>query len=138
MNKKIIVFGLLMAILLYILKLIEYKYFLREFSVEFYITLISVLFTIVGVFLGLQIVKKRNQKANQFILQKKPEELGISKREFDVLVQMINGKSNQEIANELFISLSTVKSHISSIFQKLNVSRRTQAIQKAKELDLMP
>jgi two-component system, NarL family, response regulator LiaR len=122
MKKKIIIYGLIMAVLIYFLKIIEYKFFVRDLSVEFYITLISLLFTFVGIFLGLQIVNKRKRIDKDFSLRKSPEEFGISKREFDVLNLMIKGLSNQEIADQLFVSLSTIKSHISSIFQKLNVS----------------
>ena len=67
-----------------------------------------------------------------------PETVGISKREYDVLGLMAQGLSNQEIADTLFISLNTVKTHTANIFLKLDTKRRTQAIQKAKELRLIP
>ncbi len=66
------------------------------------------------------------------------ERLGISKREREVLELMAKGFSNQEIADRLFVSLNTIKTHSSNLFLKLEVSRRTQAIQKAKELCLIP
>ena len=63
---------------------------------------------------------------------------GISPREYEVFVQLAEGKSNQEIADSLFISVSTVKTHVSKIYEKLNVQRRTQAIQVGKQLGILP
>ena len=67
-----------------------------------------------------------------------PEVLGISKREYEVLELMARGLSNQEIADALFVSINTIKTHVSNLFLKLDTKRRTQAIQKAKELRLIP
>jgi ATP/maltotriose-dependent transcriptional regulator MalT len=64
--------------------------------------------------------------------------LGISKREHEVLELMAKGLSNQEIADNLFVSLNTIKTHSSNLFIKLQVGRRTQAVQKGKELGLIP
>ena len=66
------------------------------------------------------------------------KQLSISKREHDVLVLMAQGLSNQEVADKLFVSLNTVKTHSSKLFEKLNVERRTQAVQEAKKLGLVP
>jgi len=64
--------------------------------------------------------------------------IGLSRRELEVLELMSQGYSNQEIGNRLFVSLSTVKTHVSNLFEKLDVKRRTQAIEKAKKLSLVP
>jgi ATP/maltotriose-dependent transcriptional regulator MalT len=66
------------------------------------------------------------------------QELGISKREFEVLELIANGLSTREISEKLFISHNTVKTHTSNLFQKLNAKRRTQAVRKAKSLGLLP
>ena len=66
------------------------------------------------------------------------ETLGLSKREIEVLQLMAEGNSNQEIAAHLFVSLATIKTHISNLFEKMEVKRRTQAIEKAKRLALIP
>jgi ATP/maltotriose-dependent transcriptional regulator MalT len=66
------------------------------------------------------------------------EKLGISKREHEVLELMANGFSNQEIADKLFVSVNTIKTHSANLFLKLEVRRRTQAVQKGKELMLIP
>jgi len=63
--------------------------------------------------------------------------LGISKRELEVLELMSAGLSNSEIANKLFVSENTVKTHVTRIFDKLDVRRRTQAVDKAKKLSLV-
>ena len=77
--------------------------------------------------------------SSEFILNE--EELfnrKISKRELEVLTLMAKGLSNQEIATSLFVSLNTVKTHSAKLFEKLEVKRRTQAIETAKKLQLLP
>ncbi|MFN8333426.1 MAG: LuxR C-terminal-related transcriptional regulator, partial [Saprospiraceae bacterium] len=60
----------------------------------------------------------------------------LSNREIEILKFISNGLSNQQISDKLHISLNTVKAHIKNIFKKLNIERRTQVIQKQKELNL--
>jgi ATP/maltotriose-dependent transcriptional regulator MalT len=78
-------------------------------------------------------VSSDNFQLNEALLA----QTGISKREYEVLELMAQGLSNQEIAEKLFVSLNTVKTHTSNLFVKLDAKRRTQAIQKAKELGLI-
>ncbi len=146
MSRTIILYGLGLALLMIALKSIEYRYMLRDLSTEFYVTLVALLFTSVGIWVGL---KLRGEKAP--LIEKVPTdeieseklkaeqlaETGISQREFEVLQLMAEGHTNQEIADQLFISLNTVKTHSSNLFAKLDVKRRTQAVQKAKELALL-
>lgn len=68
---------------------------------------------------------------------RKLEQLHISKREFEVLQLICSGQSNQQIAATLFVSENTVKKHVASLFLKLDVERRTEAIRKARELKLV-
>lgn len=123
-----------------LLKFVEYRLFVRDLSMEFYVGVVAVLFTSLGVWVGLRLTQKKviirspDFKFDQSILDR----LGISKREFEVLELIASGLSNQEIADKLFVSVNTIKSHSSNLFQKLDVSRRTQAIQRAKELRLIP
>lgn len=147
MKKTILLYGLALALLTFLLKGIEYRYYLRELSVEFYIAVVALLFSGLGIWMGLKLTRSfRNNEfsADGFPLRKTQsadpalaEKLGISPRELEVLQLMAEGYSNQEIADKLFISLNTVKTHTSNLFSKLDVKRRTQAIQRGKELSIL-
>ncbi len=140
MRKTILLYGGAMAVLVGILKYVEYRFFVKDFSVEFYIGVVALMFTILGVWVGRRLTRKKivvvdpNFSLNESNLEK----LGISKRELEVLELIAQGMSNQEIADKLFVSPHTVKSHSSNLFVKLNARRRTEAIKKAKELTLLP
>jgi two-component system, NarL family, response regulator LiaR len=140
MKRTILIYGLSLAVLIFLLKLIEYKFVVRDLSLEFYIGAIAIFFTVLGVWVGLKLTKKKmviiTNPAFQFD-QSRIDSLGISRREYEVLELMAKGLSNQEIADKLFVSLNTVKTHSSNLFLKLEVARRTQAVQKAKELQLI-
>lgn len=146
MSRTIILYGLGLALLMIALKSIEYRYMLRDLSTEFYVTLVALLFTSVGIWVGLKLrgekvplIEKESTtelESEKFIAQQLAE-TGISQREYEVLQLMAEGHTNQEIADQLFISLNTVKTHSSNLFAKLDVKRRTQAVQKAKELALL-
>jgi NarL family two-component system response regulator LiaR len=137
MKRTILVYGLSLAALIFLLKFIEYRFLVRDLSLEFYIGAIAIFFTVLGVWAGLKLTKKKTiiitNPAFQFD-QSRMDSLGISKREYEVLELMAKGLSNQEIADKLFVSLNTIKTHSSNLFLKLEVSRRTQAVQKAKEV----
>jgi NarL family two-component system response regulator LiaR len=142
-KRTILLYGTAMAALIFLLKFIEYRFIVRALSLEFYLGLVAILFTVVGVWVGLKITRKKTQivtvPAVDFLVnEEKVKQLGISKREYEVLELMASGLSNQEIADKLFVSLNTVKTHSSNLFIKLDAKRRTQAIQKAKELRLIP
>ena len=143
MKKTILFYGLTLALLIFIMKFLEYRYFVRDLSLEFYLGLIAVLCTGVGVWAGLRLTRPKKVlvpvstsdfKLNEGLLA----QTGISKREYEVLELMAKGLSNQEIADKLFVSLNTVKTHTSNLFVKLDAKRRTQAIQRGKELGLIP
>lgn len=136
-------YGASMALLIFLLKFIEYRFLARDLSLEFYLGLVAVLFTVMGIWAGIRITGKKTviitRPAMDFRLdEEKLKQLGISKREHEVLELMATGLSNQEIADKLFVSLNTIKTHLSNLFIKLDVKRRTQAIQKAKEIGLIP
>jgi NarL family two-component system response regulator LiaR len=142
MRRTIVIYGAAMAVLLGLLKLIEYKYFVRDIPLEFYIGLIAVTFTAIGIWVGLRLTTPKvtviDNSAPFEIDHANIQKLGISKREYEVLELVSRGLSNQEIAEKIFVSTSTVKTHVSNLLAKLDASRRTQAIQKAKEWHIIP
>lgn len=143
MKRTILIYGAVLAVLVFLLKFVEYRYIVRDLSLEFYIGLVAILFTVVGVWAGLKITRKKTivvtQAAADFkVNEDQLRQLGISRREYEVLELMARGLTNQEIGDRLFVSLNTVKTHSSNLFVKLDVRRRTQAIQKAKELHILP
>lgn len=142
MRLKIIFYGVTLALLVFLLKFLQYRYFIHDLSIEFYAGLIALLFVVLGVWVGSKltaakeiIVTVTSQPFQQD--QAQLRNTGISKRELEVLELMSTGNSNQEIAEKLFVSTSTVKTHVASLFSKLDVKRRTQAVQKAKELRII-
>ena len=140
MKRTILFYGLAMAVLIFLLKYLEYRLFLRDLSTEFYVGIVAVMFTVLGVWVGLRLTRKKIVMVGpDFILNEDAlQQLEISKREHEVLELMAQGLSNQEIADKLFVSLNTIKTHSSNLFLKLDVRRRTQAVQKGKELRLIP
>ena len=137
MKKSILLYSTAVAAGAFLLKWLEYNYAVRVFSAEIYIASIAVLFAGLGVWVGLRLADppaRRSFAPNAQAI----EYLGISKREYEVLELLAAGHSNQEIAGKLFVSANTVKSHLARLYQKLEVSRRTQAIQKARTIRLIP
>jgi DNA-binding CsgD family transcriptional regulator len=140
MRRTILIYGVALAALTGILKFIEYRYFVRDLSLEFYLGVVAVLFAGLGVWAGLRLTRREVVIANPDFKLNEPElqRLGISKREYEVLELMAQGLSNQEIADKLFVSLNTIKTHSSNLFMKLDARRRTQAVRRAKEFGLLP
>lgn len=147
--KEILIYGISMAILLFLIKWLEAHFIIFNYRLDFFVGAIAIVFTVLGIWLALKLVKPKietriiekkiyidNSPITE-INQKEISNLGISKREMDVLNLMATGLSNEEIAEKLFISLNTVKTHSSNIFLKLDVKRRTQAIEKAKRLSII-
>jgi NarL family two-component system response regulator LiaR len=138
--KTVLLYGVLLALLVTLLKFFEYWFFVKALPWEYYIGLIALFFTGIGIWAGLKLTRPKVEiiVANTYVIDdEKIKTLGISKREHEVLELMASGLSNQEIADKLFVSLATVKTHSSNLFSKLDVKRRTQAIQRAKELRLI-
>ena len=139
MRRTIIIYGFAMAALVGLLKLVEYNYLVRNIPLEFYIGLVAVLFTSLGIWAGLRLTRRKliDVSAPFEIDEANLQKLGISKREYEVLELISGGHSNQEIADKLFVSNSTIKTHVANLFAKLDASRRTQAISRAKELHII-
>jgi DNA-binding CsgD family transcriptional regulator len=152
MKKQILVHGLIYGlsagILILALKLIEYRFLVVEHSVEIYGGLIALLFAGLGAWLGLKLTRKKevvvlkevfvSSNAPFSLNDRKVRELLITPRELEILELIADGLSNREIAEKLFVSESTVKTHSSRLFDKLSAKRRTQAVQIGKELGLIP
>jgi len=140
MRRTIIIYGVAMAALIGLLKFVEYKFVIRDIPLEFYIGTVAVMFTGVGVWAGLRLTRpKVIEISGPFELNAANlKSTGISKREYEVLELLSNGLSNQEIADKLFVSTSTVKTHVSNVLAKLDASRRTEAIANAKKMRIIP
>ena len=140
MVRTILIYGGSFAVLIATLKFLEYRYFVHNLSIEIYLGIVALFFTALGVWAGLRLTRKKVIRVGpEFQLDSEAlNRLGISKREHEVLELMAKGLSNQEIANKLFVSLNTVKTHSANLFLKLEVNRRTQAVQKGKQLNLIP
>lgn len=136
MRKTIVVFGLLILGLLLLFQLSKYAVISGDLDSEFTIAIIAVVFFFVGVYLNKKSLQKRNTSSED-INHQKIKELDISKREYEVLVGISEGLSNKEIGEKLFVSESTIKTHVSNLLSKLNAKRRTQALQIAKDHNII-
>lgn len=151
-NRNNILYGIVLAILVTILKWLQVKYIFFNTSVEFYIGAIALIFTGLGIWVASKLMRPKvkietviiekevliSPQSTFVINEKQLEKTGLSSRELEVLQLMAQGLSNQEIADKMFVSLNTIKTHSSNIYLKLDVSRRTQAVDKAKKLNLIP
>lgn len=145
-----------MAFLLFLLKWLELRFIIFDHSFEIYAGVIAVIFTALGIWLALKLSKPKietvvleklvlsevevyvNRNENFVLNTSMVSKLELSKRELEILSLLAEGLSNQEIAEKIFVSLSTVKTHIQNLFEKLDVKRRIQAVEKAKRLNLIP
>lgn len=134
MRKSYWIYGSLAGVLLLVLQVVHYRAMVRDIQLELFGVIVAVVFLGLGVFVGIQLYH-RQQSAR--IDKSRAKALLLSTREVEVLALLAEGFSNQEIADRLFVSLNTTKTHLSNIYQKLNVSRRTQAVQKARELAIV-
>jgi len=148
MKRHVLIYGLLGGLLITVLKWTEYRFLVIEHSIEIYGGLTAAIFAVLGIWLGLKLTGKRERivvkevpvlAGEPFVPdEKKREELGITRREFEILELIAQGMSNREIAEKLYVSENTVKTHSSRVLDKLGAKRRTQAVQLGKELGLLP
>jgi NarL family two-component system response regulator LiaR len=149
-HKVTITYSISLAFLLFLLKWIELRFIIFRQSFVVYIAFIAVIFTALGIWLALKLSKP---KVKTIVIEKEVyvprnenfrlntpliAQLELNKRELEILCLLAQGHSNQEIASKIFVSLSTVKAHNQNLFVKLDVKRRTQAVEKAKRLALIP
>lgn len=155
-KKIVLVYGILGGLLIAALNLIEYRFLVLEHSLEIYGGLVAVVFAGLGIWLGLKLTRTREtvvvrevpvpvevqvpvHVSGPFVRnEKQVRQLGITPRELEILEALASGLSNREIAGRLNVSENTVKTHTSRVFDKLAARRRTQAVQRAKEAQLIP
>ncbi len=143
-------YGVSLALLLFLMRWLEVRVLVVDHATELYAGALALIFTALGIWLALNLAKP---KTKTVVVEKQVyvaregsferneqavEELGLSKRELEVLELMATGLSNNEIAEKLFVSLNTIKTHSSKVFEKLEVNRRTQAIETAKRKGIIP
>ena len=148
MKKTVLLYGILGGVLVAALKLVEYRFLIVEHSLEIYGGIVALLFSGLGIWLGLKLTRTREvvvvrevpvQVTGPFVRNTaRQEALGITPRELEILELIAEGLSNREIAERLFVSENTVKTHSGRLYDKLSARRRTQAVQHAKEAGLIP
>jgi DNA-binding CsgD family transcriptional regulator len=153
-KKIVLAYGLLGGSLIALLKFVEYRFLVLEHSLEIYGGIVALIFSALGIWLGLKLTRTREIEIVREVPvrvevpvpvgqpfqrnERRREELGITPRELEILEAMAAGLSNREIAERLFVSENTVKTHAARVFAKLEARRRTQAIQRGKEAGLIP
>jgi two-component system, NarL family, response regulator LiaR len=147
-KRIVLLYGLCGGLLIAALKAAEYRFVVVEHSIEIYGGVIAFVFAAVGIWLGLTLTRTKDEAvasrvpvaAGQPFVpdETRALELGLTRRELDILREIAAGKSTREIDDSLFVSENTVKTHASRVFSKLNVRRRTQAVHVAKQLRLIP
>jgi DNA-binding CsgD family transcriptional regulator len=146
-SRRIVLYGSIMAMLVFALKWLQWKYLITDNSLDIYIGFIAVFFTILGVWVASQLIKPKTHtvivekevfvpQPNGSLNQIELEKLNLTAREYEVLQLLTKGCSNAEIAGKLFLSLSTVKTHVSNLLLKMDVKSRAQAIEKANRLKI--
>lgn len=156
MKKTVLLYGLLGGVLIAALKLVEYRYLVIEHSVEIYGGIVALIFASLGIWLGLKLTRPRERIIEREVPvpvevrvpvpvaepfrrdEARLEQLGITPRELEILEAIAAGLSTREVAERLFVSENTVKTHTARLFDKLSARRRTQAVQRAKEEGLIP
>jgi DNA-binding NarL/FixJ family response regulator len=146
MKRTILICGLLGGVLIAVLRWSEYQFLVIDHSVEIYAALVAAVFAGLGIWLGIRMTRPKPGLAavaepagTQFVPDdKKRDDLGITRREMEILELVAQGMSNREIAEKLFVSENTVKTHCSRAFDKLGARRRTEAVVMGKKLGLLP
>lgn len=148
-HKLVIIYGSSLALLLFLLKWLEWRFIILDHAMEIYSGAIAIVFTGLGIWLALKLARPKvktivvekevyiNPKPAGTVNKQEAARFGLSARELEVLQLMAEGLSNQEIAGRLFLSLNTIKTHSSNIFEKLEVRRRTQAVEQARRLNII-
>jgi len=139
MRKEIFIYAIILAAVLIVLKISEASFLFRRLSVEYYLSIIAVIFLVFGIWVGSK-KKVKGSEESTFDPEKLNDrltELGMSKREYEVLQKLAEGLSNKEIGEALFVSENTIKTHMANIFSKLNAKRRIEVINIARERGIL-
>ena len=147
MKRDVVIYGLIGGVLITLLQWTQYRFLVVEHSIEIYGALTAITFAVLGIWLGLKLTKPKEK----IVFKEAPvpgqpfapneaqrEHLGITRRKLEILALISRGMSNREIAQKLFVSENTVKTHSSRVLDKLGAKRRTQAVQLGKEFGLIP
>ena len=137
MKRAVLLYSAAIAAAALMLQWLEYRYAVRALSTEVYIGAVAVGFTALGLWAGYRLTSRGPKTAFEKN-ERAIAVLGISGRELEVLELLAQGSSNKEIADRLCVSPHTVKTHLGHLYDKLDVARRTQAVQKARELRILP
>ena len=146
-NRSVILYGVSLAVLLLLMKWLEWHFIVVDHAFELYAGSLAVIFTLLGVWLAVKLIRPKTVIVEKKVIVNNDDfvfnedertRLGLSKREMEVLQLMADGLSNEEIATRLFVSLNTIKTHSSKVFEKLEVRRRTHAVDKARKFKLIP
>ncbi|MEO8200134.1 MAG: LuxR C-terminal-related transcriptional regulator [Gemmatimonadota bacterium] len=147
-RKSILIYGLIGGALIALLKVVEYRYLVVDHSIEIYGGLVALIFATAGIWLGLRITHRKERIVIHEVAVPAPvvfsrnevklAEIGMTPRELEILELIAAGLSNREIAERVFVSENTVKTHSSRVFEKLGAKRRTQAVQLGKDFGLIP
>ena len=138
MKRTILVFAALIFGILLLFRLSSYSLIKQNWEVEFVLAIVAIVFFFIGIYMHKKSLKRTAaDPIAKEIDRDKIRELGLSDREYEVLCKMEKGLSNKQIGAQLFISESTVKTHVSSVLLKLDAKRRTQAIAQAQALNIL-
>ena len=136
MARPIILYGTALAAAAFLLEWLNYKHVVHRWSTEFYIACIAILFVALGIWAGNRLTARPRQA---FVRNDAAvAALGLSARECEVLEMLAAGHANKVIARQLAISPNTVKTHVARVYEKMAVASRTQAVQMARTLDILP
>jgi two-component system, NarL family, response regulator LiaR len=127
-------YGVLLGFILVLVKSIEYHFFSWHFSFEMYSGLLAIFFLLIGIFAALLWRRLFNLKQ---ATEEEKELEPLTVKEQKLLIGLVNGLSNQQLADTAFLSVNTIKTHLKNIYRKLEVSSRTEAVSKAKKLHLL-
>ncbi|MEO8384817.1 MAG: response regulator transcription factor [Betaproteobacteria bacterium] len=137
MWKHVALYGVLLAAGTLGLQWLDYQRFARVHSGDVIMLIVAAAFLALGIFIGVRVFAAPKRVAFDGN-PKAQTSLGISQRELDVLHELAQGHSNKEIAAKLNVSPNTIKTHVARLFEKLDAKRRTDAINRARELGILP
>ncbi|HLT94703.1 MAG TPA: response regulator transcription factor [Membranihabitans sp.] len=147
--QHIILYGIILGAFVFVLKWLQWKYFVADHSVEIYVGMVALLFTGLGIWIAHKLIQPQSREviverevfvpvhAESSFDEEAWKQLGLTTREDEVLQLLVRGYSNAEIARTLYLSVSTVKTHAYNLYQKMEVSSRIKAIDKARELRII-